>query len=220
MTISKPTCEIDLIIFDLDGTLIDSAKDITSCVNLTLERCGKNPLPVEVILPHVGKGIQPLLREIFEVEAKGAVEEAFSIFREYYSSHLTDTTNLYPGMAAVLEYYREKKKVVLTNKAQSFADSIMLRLGLESHFMGVYGREAFAKQKPDPTPVIEICKKFSLPTHRAVMVGDTDVDILAGKGAGAVAVAALYGYGDHADIATLNPEYSVTKPEELVGLFA
>jgi phosphoglycolate phosphatase len=210
---------LDLLLFDLDGTLVDSQEDIADCVNSTLKRFNKNPIAVDVVAQYVGTGIQPLLRQIFEPDGAEAVQKAFAAFNACYSLRLTDHTKVYPDTFEVLEHYRHIRKVILTNKMQKFADVIVDNLKLRGHFDAVFGREAFATRKPDPGPVIEICAKYNVNPARAAMVGDTEFDLRAGRDAGVLTVAALFGYGLPQQLKTLRPDYLIQSAKELIGLF-
>ncbi len=210
---------VDLIIFDLDGTLVDSKQDITSCVNMTMTKFGLAPLDVEVIARHVGTGIRPLLSEVAQKNISIGLPQLLAEFENCYERHLTDQTRPVPGMLTVLEHFSSKVLVVLTNKMQRFGDKLIRELDLKKFFVAVYGREAFSKHKPDPLPVIEICRSHKIDLQKALIVGDTEIDIAAGKSAGILTCAALFGYGDAPTILAAEPDYKITSAVDLIRIF-
>lgn len=117
--------EIDLFIFDLDGTLIDSTRDIANAVNFTLHHLGEPTLTEEVIGSHVGDGVLNLLRECLSERHQEQVREAVSVFRKRYGEHLTEHTTLYPGIKETLEHFEVKSAAILTNKPERYIDPIL-----------------------------------------------------------------------------------------------
>jgi phosphoglycolate phosphatase len=210
---------VELLIFDLDGTLIDSKADIAWSVNAALEKFGRQQLGQELISSYVGFGIRPLFESLVAQDPSFDLEAVHHEFMNLYTHHLADRTRPYPGMVDVLEHFSAKTKVVLTNKSQAFADKIIDILDLRRFFPRVYGRDAFAKRKPDPEPVSEICRVFACVPAKAVIIGDTEVDLLAGKGAGIMTCAALYGYGTRARLELEKPDFTIDCAAELLRLF-
>jgi phosphoglycolate phosphatase len=210
---------VDLIIFDLDGTLVDSKHDIASCVNMTLTKFGINPLAVEVIARHVGTGIRPLLSEVAQQNTSIGLPALLGEFERCYEQQLAVQTRPYPGILGVLEHFSSKKLVVLTNKMQRFGDKLIKELDLTKFFEAIYGREAFPKHKPDPLPVVEICRNHKTEPLKTVIVGDTEIDMIAGKRAGVFTCAALFGYGDRTALLTTKPDFEIHSPVELVKIF-
>jgi phosphoglycolate phosphatase len=206
--------QFDLVIFDLDGTLVDSRADIVFCFNSTLKRLGIQAMPEDAIARHVGTGIRPLLSAVAQNTPAICVDDLIKEFESLYNEHLTDQTKLYPGLGEVIEQCTAQL-AVLTNKMQRFADKIVNQLQLSHHFVGVYGREAFSKNKPDPLPVLEICRLHQAVASRTLIIGDTEVDILSGKGAGVRTCAALYGYGDPASLRASEPDMTIVSPSDL-----
>ena len=215
--------KIQLVVFDLDGTLVDSRLDITLCVNRALANHGLAELSELIVAGHVGTGIRPLLKQEAEKawrkgpgELSPRYDALVQTFEELYFKHLADSTRLYAGMADVLAQIKPLPIVVLTNKRQIFADLLLERIGLTSTFAAIHGREAFARPNPDPMPLVEICRTFKCPPSKAMMVGDTDVDIICGKSAGTKTCAALYGYGDRQRLLASPADCSIRAPGELL----
>ncbi|MBI3299133.1 MAG: HAD-IA family hydrolase [Elusimicrobia bacterium] len=211
---------IELLMFDMDGTLIDSMADIAAQVNRSLVAAGLEPHPQDRIRGLIGQGPRYVFDQLLEGKAPAARLDGLVVsFETLYAKHLVDTTAVYPGMMGVLEHYKGIKKVIVTNKPQPFADALVAKLGLAAHFAAVYGAEAFKARKPDPMPLLESCKRFSVKPSRAAYVGDSTADMQASKAAATVSVAALYGYGKPAAVRKLKPDFEVTAPAQLVGLF-
>jgi len=210
---------IKMLVFDLDGTLIDSKKDICLGVNLALKKMKRDPLPESVVEEYVAIGIQPLMRQIFADDGVAFVEQAIEEFKTHYGLNLTTHTQLYDRIPEVLLHYSDVPKVILTNKSNIFMDPILKALDLEKYFVKSYGRSSFPTQKPDAGPLLAIAKEFGLNPEDLVMIGDSDVDILAGKNANTKTCAVLYGYGNHSQLTELKPDFAVKKPQDLLGLF-
>lgn len=212
--------EVDVIIFDLDGTLVDSQTDISFAVNATLRKFGMETIDPKIIARYVGFGVRPLLAEVAQKYPSVSVTEFFDTFEHFYAQHLSDTTRLYSGMAEVLDHFSAKKLFVLTNKKQKFTDSLLSKIDLARHFKGMYGRDAFAKHKPDPMGILAICNDSNTPPARALMVGDTEIDIFAGQRAGARTCGVTYGYGDPLVLKESKPDLIIDHPEELLKFFS
>lgn len=210
---------LELLIFDLDGTLIDSQLDISNAVNATLKAYGVGPLPPSAIKPYVGTGVWPLVQHLLVQERGYDEESAFAAFLHHYGAHLLGQTRLYPHVNEVLADCVELPKVVLTNKHDSFVRPIVEGLGIDHHFAGLYGRHAFAERKPSPVPIQRICELHGTTPERALMVGDTRVDILAGRSAGARTCGVLFGYGSREELETAGADGLISSWTELPSRF-
>ncbi|MGE0633591.1 MAG: HAD family hydrolase [Pseudobdellovibrionaceae bacterium] len=211
--------KLDLLVFDLDGTLVDSMEDICTAVTLTTESFGIPPLPKKLIVQHVGIGVRPLITQALRDNGIDEAERAMTVFNKSYSDNILNQTRLYPGILDVLKHFEQKPKVVLTNKSNLFTEPLLKLLGIHHHFTKSYGRESFPVYKPDPLPLRSICQEFKAEPQNTVMIGDTDVDIKTGKGAGTFTCAALYGFGERQTILAENPDYQIEHPSELIDLF-
>jgi phosphoglycolate phosphatase len=212
--------DFDLLVFDLDGTLIDSKEDIIQAVNWTLAQQGVPILARDLIASHVGTGVRPLMEEALTSGGVTPTQKALEQFNAYYRDHLTVKTRLYGGIEEVLEHYRKVKKVVLTNKSNQFALPILRELKIDGLFVGTYGRESFVTCKPDPGPLLNICREFNVALERTVMIGDTTVDMRAGSSAGTKTCAVLYGFGGSESLLAEKPTFIASKPIDLIGLFS
>ncbi|HZS04584.1 MAG TPA: phosphoglycolate phosphatase [Blastocatellia bacterium] len=177
------------LLFDLDGTLIDSRADLANSVNLMLAELGRGPLPRERVLGFVGEGVRLLveraLRAGFGREVRDAeIERALGIYLRHYGEHLLDETKLYPGVAETLAALTHIPKAVVTNKPYQFTATILERLGVLSHFAAVLGGDSLPERKPAPQPLVEAARRCGRDPAECLMVGDSRVDVVAGHAAG------------------------------------
>ena len=210
---------LELLIFDFDGTLIDSKHDIATSVNLTLGDLGLPLRLPEEIFSFVGDGVKRLLRLSVGEENVALYEEALRIFRRHYLSHCLDTTRFYPGMDRVIETLSGVKKAIATNKSMEYTLAIVEGLGLRSHFAAIESPADSSELKPDPGMLLRILSTLKISPEGAVLVGDSTNDVRAAKAAGIRACAVGYGYGDREKVTALEPDFYCEKPEELISLF-
>ena len=198
-----------LLIFDLDGTLIDSQQDLASSVNAAREHMGLGPMPLEIIASYVGNGAPVLMRRAMGPQASEAeVRLALEYFLAFYRQHMLDHTCLYPGVRGALDRFQEAKvaMAVLTNKPVRFSQGIVDGLGLHGHFFRVYGGNSFEQKKPDPVGVYRLLEEAGATEASAMMVGDSAVDIRTARNANIRACGVRYGFqpegfeGDPPDI--------------------
>ncbi len=205
-----------LVIIDLDGTLVDSKKDITSTLNRSFEYFGLPPLSEELVASHVGTGIKPLIDMNVPTQS---LKEFQSFFDKTYIENIAANTQLYEGWLDFFNSTLAIEKVILSNKLQKFCDPLVSALGLRKYLSNVYGRDAFRKCKPSGFPIIEILKLLGYQKNESLMVGDTVTDILSAKDAGIASCAVNFGYGDIADLIKLAPEVTIENPRDLLTYF-
>jgi phosphoglycolate phosphatase len=215
MTAKTP---IDLMIFDLDGTLIESKWDIALSVNLTLKELGLPVRSQDEIFGFVGDGVKRLLRLSVGEENLERYEEALKVFRGHYLSHCLDCTKFYPGIETALAHFTAKKKAVATNKSLEYTRKILAGLGAH-HFAYVVGGDNGYGLKPDPGMLIKIMEMLNVSKDRTVLIGDSTNDINAGHSAGIKVCAVGYGMGNRERMAACRPEWFIEKPEDLIDLF-
>lgn len=219
MTISTPLGPIDLIVFDLDGTLIDTKADIVAAFEWTLEQNNVAPVDPRHIEALVGTGVQEYLCQCLARNKEVDVEAGLHQFRSYYRSNFSVRSCVFPGIQQVLESCASLPLVVLTNKSEIFAQPLLERFGIAQYFSGIYAAEAFEKKKPDPFSLLTICEHFGIPTDRTLMIGDTSHDINCGKSAGAKTCAVLYGYSEQNTLEDCKPDWTVKSSTDLIEFF-
>lgn len=187
---------VRLLIFDLDGTLIDSKLDLALAVNATIEYMGRPALAHETIYSFVGRGAPMLVRRALgEGVADEEVDKGLAFFLSYYRAHMLDHTVPYPGVREGLELLNRHSMAVLTNKPVRFSEGILAGLGLAKYFRFVYGGNSFPTKKPDPIGVNVLLRDLDVAPREAMMVGDSDVDVLTARNSGAWACGVSYGLG-------------------------
>ncbi|HOK06215.1 MAG TPA: HAD-IA family hydrolase [Syntrophales bacterium] len=211
--------KIDLFLFDLDGTLADTGRDIAAAVNYALGALNLRPLAPERILTYVGDGVGELIRRCLGPENEGIFDEVLFVFKEYYDRHLLDTTVLYPGVRESLAAFRNKRKAVLSNKGHHFVLKVLAGLGIRDFFDAVIGGDVFPYKKPDPRIVLPLLDRWGAPPDRTVMVGDGRNDILLAKETGILSCAFLNGLTRREDLLALGPDYTCEDMGELTRIF-
>lgn len=209
---------VDLMIFDLDGTLIESKWDIATAVNLTLAELGLPERSQEEIFGFVGDGVKRLLRLSVGEENQSRYEEALQAFRDHYLTHCLDRTRFYPGIEAVLAHFGHKSKAVATNKSLEYTVKILEGLGAH-HFAYVVGGDNGYGLKPEPGMLLKIMQELQVDRERTVLVGDSTNDINGGHKAGIRVCAVGYGMGNRERMAACKPDWFIERPEELMELF-
>jgi phosphoglycolate phosphatase len=210
---------MDLLIFDLDGTLIDSKRDLAEAVNATRGNLGLPPLDLATIAQYVGNGAPVLIRRALGPSyTEEQVEEALLFFLDYYRDHKLDYTCLYPGVRESLDALRARgiRLAVLTNKPVRVSKAILDGLGVGAHFFQCYGGNSFDQKKPHPVGVDALRREAGgIPPERTMMVGDSYVDVQTAVNAGIKSCGVTYGFQPE----TLNdpkPDLLVDRMEQLV----
>jgi phosphoglycolate phosphatase len=213
---------IRLLIFDLDGTLIDSKQDLAQSLNAMREGMGLGRLSDRVVASYVGQGVGTLIRRALANGSSGAVseeavEKGTRFFLDYYWLHKLDHTVVYKGVREALEELKDRKLTVLTNKPVVFSRAILAGLGLTDYFSFVYGGNSFAQKKPDPAGVLRLMSDAGTGPQETMIVGDSDTDILTGRNAGVWTCGVTYGLAPQT-LETSPPDLLVGDLRELVPL--
>jgi phosphoglycolate phosphatase len=216
---------IKLVIFDLDGTLIDSRLDLIHTVNAMLRHLGRPQLPGDVIATYVGDGAPMLVRRALgDPEDEGLVREALNFFLTYYREHKLDHTHVYPGIPQALATIRQSNNgqpramAVLSNKPVNPSRAIVEALQLAEFFSQVYGGNSFTTKKPDPLGAKTLLTENQCRPRSAVIVGDSSNDVLTGRNAGLWTVGVTYGFAPQT-LELTPPDVLVDTPQELAELF-
>jgi phosphoglycolate phosphatase len=182
------------LIFDLDGTLIDSKVDLANSVNAMLQNMGRAPLPAETIYGYVGHVAAVFVRRaIGEAATDAEAEAALAFFLAYYRQHMLDNTVTYPGVREGLAQLKHHRMAVLTNKPVRISDAILEGLGLAHYFDFVYGGNSFETKKPDPLGANILLRDWKAAANEAMLVGDSSVDVRTARNAGIWACGVSYG---------------------------
>jgi len=186
----------ELLIFDLDGTLIDSSEDIAWSVNETLKELNLPTLPYDVIVSYIGWGVRMLLEQAIPEERHDLLDKGAQIFLSFYSGHLTVQTRLYPGVETLLRHFQEKgvKMALITNKPFALTSEILNVLALGGYFHPVLGGDSVKQKKPHPEGVETVLRMVGAAPSETLFVGDSRVDIETGKSAGVTTIGAAYGF--------------------------
>jgi phosphoglycolate phosphatase len=193
---TSPFLGVRVLVFDLDGTLIDSETDLANSVNATLAHLGSQPLTREQVAAYVGQGAQRLIEQAL---GPGATAEqsrdGLEFFLAYYRQHMLDHTVTYPGVREALAALDGMAMAVLTNKPVRFSKHILEGLGLARYFRFVYGGNSFDTKKPHPTGMQTLLRDFQVEAKQVMIVGDSEVDVLTARNTGTWACGVTYGLG-------------------------
>ncbi len=186
----------DLLIFDLDGTLIDSKEDLVNSVNAMLLARGREALPHDVVASYVGNGAPMLVKRALPDASDEELASALQFFLDYYRAHMLDATVLYPGVREALDRLHRARVplAILTNKPVKFSVRLVAGLGLASHFFQIYGGNSFAEKKPNPVGIDKLLAESGAERARTVMVGDSAVDVLTARAALVQACGVSWGF--------------------------
>ena len=209
---------VELLMFDFDGTLIDSKVDIATSVNLTLRDLGLPQKAHEEIFSFVGDGVKRLLRLSVGEENLETYEEALRIFREHYLTHCMDTTQFYPGILDVLHHFDGVHKAVVTNKSLEYTRRIVDGLKANDFFVAIESPEDSSELKPDPGMLLKVLDKLAVSPTQTMMIGDSTNDVRAAKAAGVKACAVGYGYGHREKVIALAPDFYCENPKDLINV--
>jgi phosphoglycolate phosphatase len=218
---------IKLVIFDLDGTLIDSRLDLVHSVNAALRHIGRPELPDHVIASYVGDGAPILIARALgdDIVDEATIRNGLEFFLSYYREHKLDHTTVYAGVVEALAAIQNasnghpRKLAVLTNKPVIPSRAIVDALKLAPYFSQVYGGNSFATKKPDPEGALRLLEEIGVPAEQAVMVGDSHTDVETGRNAGLWTVGVTYGFAPHT-LADASPDVLVDHPRELAEVFS
>lgn len=213
-----------LLIFDLDGTLVDSREDLANSINAMLHHFGRKELPHEVIASYIGDGAPMLVRRsLGDPDDENFVQDALLYFMAWYREHKLDTTYVYEGIRESLDAIQKSrdgqplKMAVLSNKPVGPSRAIVDALGLGQYFFQVYGGNSFHTKKPDPAGVQALLEEAAVFAEETIIVGDSDIDVLTARNAGIYSVGVTYGLAPHT-LEDAPPDVMIDHPRELADV--
>ena len=214
-----PAERIKLLLWDLDGTLVDSELDLAHSINAMLRHLQRPELPVEVVASYVGDGASMLVRRALgDPDDEQSVSAALEYFLRYYREHLLDNTYVYPGVLEAMKVIREHSAIemaVLTNKPVNPSKAICQGLGLSPYLSQIYGGNSFGTKKPDPHGARVLLQEHSATPEEAIMIGDSQNDVLTGNNAGMYSIGVSYGLSPES-LRIHPPDVMIDRAEELL----
>lgn len=204
--------------YDLDGTLVDTRKDIAEAANHMRARMNLPPLPEKEICGYVGLGLQQLVAGCLNTTDPAKVEEGTRIYRAFYTEHLLDHTALYPGVTEALEYFRPRRQAVITNKPDPYSRRILEALGVAGFFTEIVAGNSGWPKKPDPASLLDLMRKEGAEPGGTVFVGDSPIDVETGAKAGAVTVGVAQGFCDREELEISGPDHLIEDFRDLLEL--
>jgi len=234
-----PVDRLKLLVFDLDGTLIDSAQDLCNSVNATLEKFGRRHLSDEVIATYIGNGALMLIRRSFAADdgrepGEELLTEAYRYFLDYYREHKLDYTYAYEGVLEALDALHKvhdqfdvpqrtdsprRAMAVLTNKPVRPARAICEALGLAPYFLNIYGGNSFSTKKPDPEGLLTLMKEANAKPEETAMIGDSEVDVMTARNAGAWCIGCTFWLAP-GSLEAIPPDILVDSPADWTAALA
>ncbi len=206
-----------LIIYDLDGTLVDTREDIACAANDMLKKLGGSPLTTAAVAAFVGKGLHALIRGCLKTEDPKKIEQGSKIYRAYYAEHMLDHSKLYPGAVEFLEYFKLRKQAVITNKPNPYSREILEALGIARYFIEIVAGDSDYPKKPDPAAVLSVMKREKVNPSSTLFVGDSAIDIETARNAGISAAVVTHGFSHRDELQSKRPDALVKDFFELLS---
>src|SRR5262245_53636878 len=210
---------INLVMFDLDGTLADTGQDLADAVNHTRAHFDLEPLPEALVHGHVGRGVEHLLRHSLPEDSADHFAEVMDVFLARYEGHLLDKTILYPGVHEILDYFRDKHRVVVSNKMHRLTVAVLRGLGVEKQFDAILGGDSAVEKKPHPALIQEVLDRFCILPRQSVSVGDGYTAIEATTRAGIFTCGVTYVLGKRSALVASGPDVLIDDLAELSRYF-
>ncbi len=205
---------IEAILFDFDGTIVDTREDIANSVNFTLNRLNRPSHSVDEITSWIGDGVLDLLAKALGGEE--LLQEALPLFRAHYFENCAEKTVLYPEVLKALTYFSELPLAIVTNKPEAPTLTILEALDINRFFPVMIGGDTLSQKKPSPEPILEAVHRLGVSPKKTIMVGDSVNDIQAGKAAGTATCAVTYGFVDEPVLKSAHPDMLISSLFHLV----
>lgn len=211
-----------MVMIDLDGTLINTAPDLADCVNIMLERMGRDPWPLDKVSGWIGNGVSRLVKRALTDSMDGEpdsddYEKGYALFLEAYGENVSAKSRPYDGVVAGLEKLKDMgfRLACVTNKAESFTLPLLADLELDEYFELVVSGDSLPRKKPDPLPLTHACEYFGITPDQGILVGDSANDVKAAIAAGMPVICVNYGYNQGVDLTTLQTQGVIDSLEKL-----
>lgn len=221
---------VKMVMLDLDGTMIDTGRDIANCANRALRDVGRAEQPLERVLTWIGNGVPRLVKraltgEMWAEPDPALFEQALTAFQRHYGESFSESSRPFPGTVETLDRLRGAGFALacITNKAEAFTLPLLKGLDLQKYFGLILSGDSLPQQKPDPTPLLHACRHFGITPDHGVLVGDSSNDVRAARAAGMPVICVTYGYNHGKDIRESGPDAvvdSLTEVPMLLKLFA
>jgi phosphoglycolate phosphatase len=213
---------VDVLVFDFDGVLVDTGLDIANAMNYVLRHFGLPELPPETIISFIGRGAGKLVEDSLGKAHTNLLDQALPMFLQRYSEFYLVDTCLYPGVGEVLQFYHQAGKTlaIATQKPEPITHAILAGLEINPYISIVIGPESITHRKPHPESIIKILEATKTDPQKLIMVGDMPTDIQTGKAAGALTCAVTYGLGQRAELEAAAPDYIIDSIDELCRFIA
>ncbi len=210
------------VIFDLDGTLLDTLEDIAISVNYVLSKFEKEPIKTENYRYLVGEGALKLMQDVLPGFSENDIQKALSLFEKHYSSQFDKNTKLYEGIGKLLTFLQKRgcKLAILSNKPNSFTKLCAIKYLRIWNFDAVYGIRDGVKRKPDPAGALEIMKELHVEPDECLFVGDTKIDMITAKRANIDSIGVLWGFRDESELVDNGAKYITKNPSDAIQLIA
>ena len=204
-----------LFVFDFDGTLVDTQRDIADSVNRALAELGLRTLDRETLFTFIGKGVQQLMARSLDGTGCDDLPRAVEVFMKYYDVHLMDQTTLFPNCRETLDHLSHKQCTILSNKPTGFITRILDALDCRAPFATIIGGDLMPEKKPDPVGLHHLMQKHQVRPEDMLMIGDSLVDIETGKRAGVRTCGVTYGHAGKESLETAQPDWIIDDLSEL-----
>lgn len=207
-----------LILYDLDGTLVDTRRDIINSVRYALKTLNGPELTDDEIKDCVGSGLHALIRSVFRTDDEKLADRGAKLYRKHYTEHMLDYSVLYSGAKEVLEYFKDRKQAVITNKPSPFSQKILEGLGIAHYFIDILTGDNGIPHKPDPGAIYHLMERTGASKEEVLFVGDSLVDIETSRNAGVEEVVIAQGFNTEVTLVSAKPTHLVKDCSELLRL--
>lgn len=211
---------IRAVLFDLDGTLVDSLEDLTDAVNHIRHSFSFSPLTTDTVRLRIGKGARYLIQQVLPDVTKSDIDHALKSFLDFNKQHITDKSRLYPGILETLHELAARgiRMAVISNKNEDLSTLILQTLGIHDLFENICGGDTYPERKPSPLPLLYVADKIGIAPYECVMAGDSINDILAGQQANIASIACTWGYGSDEELT--GADALAHSPQELLAVIS